>query len=77
MYAESKSDFMAKKNSWGESILALLAMLGGAWLLIELIKLFGKKTTMYSCPSCDHDIEFGCPICPNCKSLLSWPSPNQ
>lgn len=56
-----------------DKILTSVALLGGGFLFVELLKLFGKKTTFYSCDRCRYDqLEFGTTMCPNCKSKLKW-----
>lgn len=67
---------MAKNNKGDGSsgLLTALAVLGGAWLSIEILKSFSKKETVYDCPVCKYAVKFGTTECPNCHSKLSWPS---
>lgn len=64
---------MAKDN-YGDIILKIAAIVGGAWIAAELIKAFGRERTYYSCPVCNYDIEYGVAQCPNCHTELGWPN---
>lgn len=67
---------MKNQNSnTGDGILKTLAIIGGAWLGIEILKAFGEKKTVYNCPICQfNELEFGTKICPNCNSNIIWPN---
>lgn len=66
---------MASKNKEDNPILKGLAILGGGYLFVELMKLVGKKTTFYTCTKCQFDqLEYGTKKCPNCNSNLVWPT---
>ncbi|MBU1012683.1 MAG: hypothetical protein KKG99_06745 [Bacteroidetes bacterium] len=68
----AKEEVMAK-NNWLDQLFTAAALIGGAWLTIELIKTFGEKKVYYSCPNCGFDkIEKGLTECPSCKVTLSW-----
>ncbi|MHB8259258.1 MAG: hypothetical protein ACYDCN_06800 [Bacteroidia bacterium] len=67
---------MAKKDSFGEGVLAMLAILGGAYIVSEIAKSFAKKETVYSCPKCRYDIRYGVHECPNCHATLTWENKN-
>lgn len=65
---------MAKSDKTADAILKGIALIGGGYAFVELLKLFGKKTTFYTCTKCKYDkLEYGEKICPNCKSHLEWP----
>jgi hypothetical protein len=69
---------MAKYNDNGENVLKGLAVLGGGFLFVELIKMLSKPKTYYNCTRCNYDkLEFNTHTCPNCKSTLQWPNQNQ
>jgi hypothetical protein len=57
-------------------VAGLAALVGGVWLAAELVKLFAKKETYYSCPVCGYDIKYGVVECPNCHTSLEWPNLN-
>jgi lipopolysaccharide biosynthesis regulator YciM len=68
---------MAKNNDTGENVLKGLAVLGGGYLFVELIKMLSKQKTFYTCTRCKYDkLEFGQHTCPNCQSKLQWPNQN-
>ena len=63
-----------KKDDIGDKILGALAIFGGAWLSVEILKSLSKKETVYDCPVCKFSIKYGTDVCPNCHSKLSWPN---
>lgn len=66
---------MAKYNNTGDNVLKGLAVLGGGYFFIELIKMFSKPKIFYTCTKCNYDkLEYGQHSCPNCKSNLQWPN---
>jgi hypothetical protein len=62
------------KNSVLDGIITFAAVFGGAYLSVELLKLFAKKETYYTCDNCDCEVEKYAPICKTCKSKLKWSS---
>ena len=69
-----KKIIMAKENSISsDTVLKGLALLGGGYLFVELLKMFGNKKTYYTCTKCKYDkLEYGQNVCPNCHSNLKW-----
>lgn len=65
---------MAKQDEFFDSLVKMAGLIGGAYLTVELLKMFAKKKIVYSCPRCNFDIEYGADQCPNCKTYLSWNS---
>ncbi len=63
---------MAKGDSIIGSIFKFMALLGGAWLTIEVLKAISKKVTYYDCPKCGSDIEYGQENCNVCGVGLDW-----
>jgi len=63
---------MANKDNWVVTLFKGMAIIGGAWLTIEILKAISKKTVFYDCPVCGTDIEWGQEQCNNCKSYLDW-----
>ena len=63
---------MAKKDSLIDGILKAMAIIGGAWLTIEVLKAIGKKTVFYDCPNCGNDIEYNQYKCDVCGTKLDW-----
>lgn len=61
------------KSNWLETLFKGAALIGGAWLTIELLKAFSRKVTVYSCPVCNVDITYNETPCHNCSSDLEWP----
>lgn len=49
-----------------------LLFLGGVVVVSEVAKMIGKEVSVYECPKCKFDIEYGTETCPNCKTQLSW-----
>ena len=59
------------------NFLKILGIIGGAWLTSELLKTIAKRTTVYSCPKCNADIEYNVKQCHLCNSMLKWPEHEQ
>jgi len=58
------------KKNFLDGLLTIGAMVGGAWLSMEILK---ALTKVYKCPNCGYDkIKGKEPICPNCKVPLGW-----
>ncbi|MFH1896819.1 MAG: hypothetical protein ABH886_01040 [Candidatus Desantisbacteria bacterium] len=47
-----------------------LALMGGAWIAVELIKLFAK--VVYTCPHCSNEIKKDINKCNHCGVGLIW-----
>jgi hypothetical protein len=57
-------------NPW----LMAIALFGGGYVFVELLKMFSKEVIWYNCTLCQYDkLEYGTKVCPNCKSNLEWP----
>jgi hypothetical protein len=56
---------------WFRAFLSIGA--GPAVLLGEILKLFIKPETYYSCPACNADIKYNDESCHQCHALLEWP----
>jgi hypothetical protein len=65
---------MAKSDNFFETILAIGALIGGVFVISEILKSLGKKEVVYNCPVCRYEIRFGTNLCPNCHSNLIWPN---
>ncbi len=63
---------MPKGDSIIESIFKVMALIGGAWLTIEVLKALSKKVTYYDCPKCGNDVKYGQYECDNCGTELGW-----
>lgn len=74
MGRKNEDTYTMAKDEFGNNLLDVLAIIGGAWLTAELLKLVSKRKTVYDCPVCSYDVEFGTEVCPNCKSHLVWPN---
>lgn len=61
--AEEKENFL-------ETLFRIGALVGGAWITVELIKAFSKK--VYSCSHCGNEIQKGVSRCPHCGVKLKW-----
>ena len=61
---------VAKKE--GSGLLAVLGIIGGAWLTSYLIEKYGERKTKYSCPNCNSDIDYNQGQCKVCHSHLKW-----
>ncbi|MGA2774991.1 MAG: hypothetical protein ABSE81_02885 [Candidatus Omnitrophota bacterium] len=59
-----------KKENWVDSLLKAGAFIGGAWLLVEVLKMLSKK--VYRCPNCHNIVKEDENPCPNCKAKLIW-----
>lgn len=61
-----------KKEGWFDNVLKAGAVIGGAFLAVEILKAFSEPVKLYSCPNCRSDIKYGDKICENCKVDLNW-----
>lgn len=59
-----------KKETFFESLAKGMALLVGIGLVVEIIKMLGKK--VYTCPNCNNVIEYHKTPCPHCKTNLIW-----
>ncbi|MEW6620503.1 MAG: hypothetical protein AB1422_14400 [bacterium] len=60
-----------EKENLIESLSKMLGLIGGGWIILELIKTFSKK--VYRCPRCHGRIEErGISQCPSCGVKLRW-----
>ncbi|MGB8192202.1 MAG: hypothetical protein WCF67_09800 [Chitinophagaceae bacterium] len=57
-------------------IFSLGALVGGAWLIGEILQAFAKEEICYSCPGCNADITYGETPCNHCRAQLKWPEEN-
>lgn len=67
---------MASGNKVLEGIAKGLAIIGGAWLAVEILKAIAEKEIVWSCPNCKSDIQYGKNPCPACQTNLSWDFPD-
>jgi rRNA maturation endonuclease Nob1 len=58
------------KDDTLEKIGTAAAIIGGAWILSEIIK--GLSKQVYLCPCCKKEIEKHQTICPHCRTPLLW-----
>lgn len=59
-----------KSNNFLDEILTLGALVGGAWLSVEILK---SLTRVYKCPNCKQDIKKAdVAKCPHCGVPLEW-----
>lgn len=64
---------MSNNNSALDKVLAVGAIVGGAFLLGALFEAFGKSVVLYKCPNCNFDkVKRDTPCCPNCGTTLDW-----
>jgi len=68
----SNLNVFEKGDSTIQTIFKLTAIIGGAPLIVDIVKALSKEKTFYSCPQCNADIEHGLDVCGNCKTPLSW-----
>ncbi|MBU0700210.1 hypothetical protein KKE26_02780 [bacterium] len=59
-----------EKENFSEGLLKILALIGGGWIAVELIKAFSRE--VYRCPHCRGEIKERIDECPNCKVGLIW-----
>lgn len=59
-----------EKESFLETLFRIGALMGGAWLTVELIKLF--STVVYTCSHCHNEIQERISKCPHCGVKLVW-----
>jgi rubrerythrin len=59
-----------EKENFLETLFRIGALMGGAWIGVEIIKMLGKL--VYTCPNCDNVVQRGTTTCPNCKVGLAW-----
>lgn len=66
----TESDKITPKENLLETFFRNFAMMGGGWLAVGLIELFGKK--IYECPNCYDEITYKSKTCPHCKVNINW-----
>ncbi|MFH1564160.1 MAG: zinc-ribbon domain-containing protein [Nitrospirota bacterium] len=55
-----------------DSLFKWLGLIGGGWIILELIKAFSKEVEVYSCSHCHNEIQEGISKCPHCGVKLVW-----
>lgn len=58
------------KNKALNAIISGAAIIGGAWILSEIIK--GLSNPVYKCPNCRNTVNTNMNICPYCRIELRW-----
>ncbi len=59
-----------EKESFLDNLFRIGALMGGAWITVELIKAFSQ--VIYTCSHCGMEVQRGNYICPHCKVKLRW-----
>ena len=59
-----------EKESFLDNLFRIGALMGGAWITVELIKAFSQK--VYLCPHCRKEIEERISKCSHCGVELIW-----
>lgn len=59
-----------EKENFLETLFRIGALIGGGWIIVEIIKAFSQK--VYRCPRCYDEIEYRIPKCPHCEVKLRW-----
>ncbi|MEK7814112.1 MAG: zinc ribbon domain-containing protein [Candidatus Desantisbacteria bacterium] len=59
-----------EKENFLETLFRIGALMGGAWITLELIRAFGQE--YYICPHCGIEIQRGMTNCPHCEVKLKW-----
>lgn len=67
-YCMSKND-----DSFLKGLLFLSGLVGGTYVLNEILKKNSTKVTYYKCPVCKTLVKWNTNPCPNCNSKLTWP----
>ena len=73
-YDRSNSEEIARQDNWIETLMTALALIGGAWVTVQLIKSFGKKA--YHCNRCKTTVVRATAQCPSCGAGLNWDKTN-
>lgn len=61
---------MKQGDSTFQTIIKIMACIGGVGFLLDILRIFSVEKTYYSCPYCHADIEINDLICKNCKNEL-------
>lgn len=61
---------LEKSDGFWDGLLKFGAMIGGAYLLAEILKLLAHQ--VYKCPHCGGIIEKNIAHCPHCEVELTW-----
>ncbi|MEW6609138.1 MAG: hypothetical protein AB1414_17130 [bacterium] len=61
--AEQKENFL-------ETLFRIGALIGGAWITLELIKMISQE--VYTCSHCGLEVQRGMTRCPHCQVKLKW-----
>jgi hypothetical protein len=60
-----------KGSSFWDGLFKIGAVIGGAWLSVEIFKWLAEAE--YYCPNCNYVLDvYGIPKCPNCEQILIW-----
>lgn len=59
-----------EKESFLDNLFRIMALMGGAWITVELLKIFAKK--IYECPHCSGEVQERTSRCPHCGVKLGW-----
>ncbi|MBI4723399.1 MAG: hypothetical protein HY769_10490 [Candidatus Stahlbacteria bacterium] len=61
-----------KEESFWDGLLRVGAIIGGAWIGIELVKLCSRR--VYRCPNpdCRGSLNYHQSPCPHCKAIIEW-----
>ncbi len=61
---------MGDKDSFWKGVATAGSVIGGAWVLAEIVKALSKQ--VYTCPNCKQTVTKGENPCHNCRAGLIW-----
>lgn len=62
----------AKDNGILGALLTIAGIIGGAFIINELVKKNSKKVVKYKCPTCQTSIDYQQKKCNTCNTDLKW-----
>lgn len=65
-----REKMVQEKENFLETLFRIGGLIGGGWIILELIKAFSQK--IYTCSHCDMEIQKGISKCPHCGVKLRW-----
>ena len=71
-YIHFRENKMANEGKFVEGLAKTFALIGGAYIFVELLKLVSKKEIYYCCPQCNEGVKYGMKNCPHCQVDLTW-----
>lgn len=69
---QHNSIMAAKDNGILRALLTIAGIIGGAFIINELVERNSKKVVKYKCPTCQTSIDYQQKKCNTCNTDLKW-----